>query len=268
MKYKACIVDLDGTLLCSEKTVSERTCSALLDVHRSGIKIMVATARPPRAVRKLLPEAIHRISSFVYYNGALVVSPELTYSHHHAIEATLSKEVIEFCLLHEPNVDLSLEVEDRWCSLKEYDEEVLKQVRGKPEVISIAELCKMSPSKIILAGTQLAESLIQTYGSSLHILATDRGMLTQISSMQASKENGIKKLCELYGISTEDTICFGDDSNDIGMFQLCGRSVAMGNAIEELKSIATEVTASNDEDGVAFVLEMMLQNNERTQAEG
>ncbi|MNI91242.1 putative phosphatase [compost metagenome] len=93
-------------------------------------------------------------------------------------------------------------------------------------------------------------------------------MLTQISGKQASKESGIKKLCEIYGVSTEDTICFGDDSNDMGLFQLCGRSVAMGNAIEELKSIATEVTASNDEDGVAQVLEMMLRNNERTYAEG
>jgi len=255
MKYKACVIDLDGTLLTSQKTVSARNGSAILKAYEAGMKIIIATARPPRTVLQLLPEPIHSLCSFVYYNGALVVCPERGYYDHQAIASSVSREVIEYCLKKDPAVDLSIEVEDAWYSLKPYDDHILSQVKGKPVIITREEIGHYSPSKIIITGNRFADDLKRMYGSILQILVTDRGNLTQISNNQATKESGVMKLLGLYHISPEETICFGDDFNDLGLFQLCGRSVAMGNAIDELKRIATEVTASHEDDGVALVLE-------------
>jgi Cof subfamily protein (haloacid dehalogenase superfamily) len=263
MKYKACVIDLDGTLLTSQKTVSARNGLAILKAYEAGMKILIATARPPRTVLQLLPEHIHRLCSFVYYNGALVVCPERDFYDHQAIESSVSREVIEYCLEKDPDVDLSIEVEDAWYSLKQYDDQVLSQVKGKPVVIPRKDIGRYSPSKMIISGNRFAEDLKRIYGSILQILVTDRGSLTQISNKRATKESGVMKLLGLYHISPEETICFGDDFNDLGLFQLCGRSVAMGNAIDEVKRIATEVTASHDNDGVALVLEKMLSQSKQ-----
>ena len=78
---------------------------------------------------------------------------------------------------------------------------------------------------------------------------------------EASKETGIKDIAEKYTIDKKDIYCFGDDHNDIGMFEYCGNSIAMGNAIQELKNIAAYVTTSNDEDGIAEFIENEILKN-------
>lgn len=67
----------------------------------------------------------------------------------------------------------------------------------------------------------------------------------------------LKQLCSIYEIHIEESVAFGDDTNHLGLFTVCGRSIALDNAIQDLKDIATEVTASNDHDGVAVVVERL-----------
>ena len=68
----------------------------------------------------------------------------------------------------------------------------------------------------------------------------------------------IKFLSKHLNIPLEEIICFGDDFNDIGMLKLCGKGIAVSNAILEVKNIADEVTLSNNEDGVAKYIEKNL----------
>ena len=70
-----------------------------------------------------------------------------------------------------------------------------------------------------------------------------------------TKENAIMKISEVCGFGAETIIAFGDDYADIGMLQLCGTGVAMGNAIDEVKDKADVVIGSNDEDGIAVFIE-------------
>lgn len=77
-------------------------------------------------------------------------------------------------------------------------------------------------------------------------------------SKHASKEAAVARLCKEAGIDLRNVIAFGDDYNDLGLLQLCGYSVAMGNAVEELKRQADFVTETNDGDGVAIVLEQRI----------
>lgn len=77
----------------------------------------------------------------------------------------------------------------------------------------------------------------------------------QFTKKNVTKENAIMKITEVCGFSTDSIIAFGDDYADIGMLELCGTGVAMGNAIDEVKERADIVIGSNDEDGIAGFIE-------------
>ena len=93
------------------------------------------------------------------------------------------------------------------------------------------------------------------------IIITDNGALGQILNKDVSKAGGVKALAEVLGIGLDEVISFGDDYNDIEMIRECGIGVAMGNAPQDIKDAADIITASNDEDGVAIILEKLLENN-------
>lgn len=107
--------------------------------------------------------------------------------------------------------------------------------------------------------TAIFEELRTAFAGSVNLLLTDQGQLVQISSARASKEAGVSRLCESLGIPLGEVMVFGDDYNDVGLFRICGWPVAMGNAIPELKEIAAEITVFHNSDGVALVLESLLQ---------
>ena len=77
-----------------------------------------------------------------------------------------------------------------------------------------------------------------------------------------SKGASIIEACKIFGIDIKDTIVFGDEMNDISMFEVAGTGVAMGNAVESIKNIADYVTKSNNEDGIAYYLENFVLNKE------
>jgi Cof subfamily protein (haloacid dehalogenase superfamily) len=258
MKYKVLVIDLDGTLLNSDRRVSEKICKALIDANNLGIKIIVATARPPRAVQWLLPQELQAICSYIYYNGAMIQCDKSGYYDHTPINTGLSAQVIDYCLQQDPDAVISVEIEDRWISSTHFDDSVVQAVRGKPEIMTWEEIKKLSPSKIIISGIKNIEPLIKIFDSRLKILLTDRGELIQISNLEATKEAAVMKLCKVYKIDRNEVVAFGDDTNDLGLFQWCGWTVAMDNAIQELKEIASEVTKSNDDDGVAVVIERLI----------
>lgn len=80
------------------------------------------------------------------------------------------------------------------------------------------------------------------------------GYWYKFTKKTATKENAIIEVCSVCQITAEEIMAFGDDYVDIGMLRLCGKGVAMGNAIDEVKRNADLVIGSNDEDGIAAYL--------------
>lgn len=257
MKISAIVLDLDGTFLNSKKQVSERNLAAVLSCYSQGMKIMIATARPPRAVKEFLPEQLLEVCSFVYYNGAQVICRQSNTEINESIPSVLTAKIINYCLLHNPEIELTMEVRDEWFSLRELDYYTTMNVKNNPVVKSLQEILKYDATKILLSGFDQSKPLIELFGQKVNILVTDNNQLVQIMPLQASKELAITRLCNIYNVKIDSVIVFGDDHNDIGLFQTFGYSVAMGNAITELKQIANEITASNDHDGVAIILERL-----------
>ena len=81
-----------------------------------------------------------------------------------------------------------------------------------------------------------------------------------VADVNTSKGNAVKMVCKALNIDLKDTISIGDDYNDVSMFEVTGASIAMGNANEEVKKKAKYVTLTNNEEGVALVLENLLKN--------
>ncbi|WP_199621265.1 Cof-type HAD-IIB family hydrolase [Paenibacillus alkalitolerans] len=258
MKYTAIVLDLDGTLLNSEKRISDRNFNSVIACHKRGMQIIFATARPPRTVNSFLPKELLDIGSFVYYNGALISSYNIGINIHEPIDSVISAEVFDHCLNCNPDIEIGIEVQDEWFSLKEIDHSIVTKVSENPIIKTLEEIKGLDATKILITGKINVEELREKFESHLNIVVTDNGQLIQIMSKRASKEIGVTKLLDGFGLHPEGVIVFGDDHNDIGLFNTCGWSVAMGNAIKELKDISSIITENNDNDGVAIELERIM----------
>ncbi|RJE90290.1 HAD family hydrolase [Paenibacillus sp. 1011MAR3C5] len=258
MRVSAVVLDLDGTLLQSNKQISARNAKAVRDCHSLGIKVIYATARPPRTVKQLLPIELQQLGSFVYYNGAYIECAHTGLELHIPIPAALTSDLLNACVGENPDIELSIEVLDEWMSLRPIDASSRVGVNQPPAVTPIEQMREQAATKVLISGSFNTERLLQRYSNQLHIVVTDGGGLIQISSNEAAKELGVAAVCRAFEISLEDVVVFGDDYNDMGLFECCGWPVAMGNAVPELKQLAKEITRTNDEDGVAVVLERWL----------
>jgi Cof subfamily protein (haloacid dehalogenase superfamily) len=258
MELRAIALDLDGTLLNSAKEVSARNRAAVLRVLEKGLRVIIATARPPRSVAELLPSELLERASIVSYNGAIVRDRAARIDEHHPMTSEVTAEVIRYCGEYLPTAHLSVEVNDKWYANRDLADGAFYHPRCRPELATYEVLASQAATKILLTEYRDAEVLRERFAPLTQFVVTDGGALIQMMNPAVSKTSGILRLCGHFGIQESKIAVFGDDHNDIDMFRMAGYSVAMGNAVQELKDIANETTASNDDDGVAIALERLL----------
>ncbi|WP_337100464.1 Cof-type HAD-IIB family hydrolase [Paenibacillus sp. YIM B09110] len=254
----AIVLDLDGTLLHSTKEVSQRNADAIINCYKKGKKMIIATARPPRSVRTFLPDEILELVSFVFYNGAYVTDLREGIEEHISLQQDLSADILEYCNREYPQCNVSVEVMDQWFANTEINDSTLYNLKYQPQILMMEQLQQLEPTKILMTGIDDVRPLQNVFGDQTKIVVTDGGKLIQVMNKGVSKETGILKLCKHYGIKPSEIMVFGDDYNDIEMFRMSGYPVAMQNAIPELKEMAKEITDTNDNDGVAQVLERFI----------
>lgn len=259
MAIKVVVIDLDGTLLNSEKGISKRNIEALQTVKNSGVELVFATARPPRAVK--IPNVdLESIGTMIFYNGAMMKGKDVKLSNHIGISSRVASEVMDFILEIDADAMMSVEIKDKWFShrLLDYASGNFMKIDHNPEIVDMDILKSQEVTKILITDFNAASLLQTRYGDVLNIIETDNHQLIQIMDKNADKEKAVRKLVEIKGYSMDEVMCFGDDYNDLSLFMACGYSVAMENGIEELKAVATETTKSNDDDGVGIILEKLF----------
>lgn len=244
---KAIITDLDRTLLRTDKSMSEKTISILKKIRKNGIKVMFATARPRRAIAQY-EELLHP-DSVVTLNGARTFINDLS------IDYSIPYESVRKMLkgfLQIPDCIISMETSKGIYANVDIPEWGPVVTNCFPE---IPEGCG-SIYKILVSNqnTNLNEHInsIVTEDSYYTVAV---GILFQIMNKTATKLNGVKAMLDVFGIEPEEAVYFGDDNDDIESLRWCGKGIAVKNAIPEALSAANEVTASNDEDGVALWIE-------------
>ncbi|WIG59815.1 MAG: hypothetical protein OJF49_002562 [Ktedonobacterales bacterium] len=254
-------LDLDGTLLRSDKTISPRTLAAVSACAASGIRPVIASARPPRSVRALLPDSFPA-STWICYNGAE------TWEHgrrawHDALAAQHALVLIAALAALAPAAMIAIEVDNHI-----YANQTLTYpwLQESYDVVDLASAITSPISKILFDATAFADAvadpdaLCASLPVACSLVVTDSGSLGHIMAHGVTKARGVGALVERWGLSLAHVAAFGDDSNDLELIAACGLGIAMGNASDTLKAAAAHVTLTNDEDGVAIALERLLAN--------
>ncbi|MFD7375896.1 HAD family hydrolase [Streptomyces mirabilis] len=261
--YKLVATDLDGTLLRSDETVSERTREALAAVTAAGAAHIVVTGRAVPWTRHILDDLGYE-GLAVCGQGAQVYDAG---EHRLLTSVTLDRQLAGLALAKiEAEVGPLLLAASR----DGLDGEVLvgpgyRRQDGSLPVVPIrdatdlwsAPLNKVYVQHPTLSDDELAAVAAKVAGGLVGVTVAGAGIV-EILPLGLSKATGLSLAARRLGVKAADTIAFGDMPNDIPMFAWAAHSVAMANAHDELKAVADEVTSSNEEDGIAVVLERML----------
>jgi Cof subfamily protein (haloacid dehalogenase superfamily) len=253
-------VDLDGTLLNDSKQVSEQTSAALSCLPARGVKVVIASARPPRSVRPIY-QSLGLDTLQINYNGALIWDePNQRAVFHRPIAGKLAKRIIDHARdLFEETI-VTCEVLDKWFTDRNDNSHTTETGKlFQPDVICpITQLCKQPITKLMLLGEpqvilRLEDELAGAFENEVTIVKTDRDLI-QIMHPEVSKAVALAKVAKWYGIPMEQVMAIGDAPNDVGMLQVAGVSVAMDNAHALVKDAADWVAPSNNDHGVHAAL--------------
>ena len=278
MNYKMVCIDMDGTLLNSQKKLSEINKVALKKAYDKGVHIIICTGRNTNSAR-YFSHLIGIKSAAIANNGAMVLDED---GEVLLFKETLNKEQCIKLL----EVGKKFKATPNFHGLgKIYLDSKLRKIlndlffnRKVPENFKIKNVYYKSGSKLwdelfnsetesfgkcIFTERQSKLELIEKeiINSDFEITYSGKYCL-EINNKGVNKGRAVKLLAEHYNIKREEIICIGDNGNDISMIEYAGLGVAMANGTEAVKSIADYVTESNDNNGVAKVVEKFILNKE------
>lgn len=261
---KLVATDLDGTLLRSDGTISERTRHCIERVRSAGVAVVLVTARPPRTLKALAGELGLPAGLALCCNGAMVYDLERDeIAEHSPLRSEVAADIIAALRRTEPGVRFALELGVRWGwepGFAELNPAVRQPGGMEGEAL---QLCAVGPvTKLIVRhGEMPVDRLLQVVrglvGDAAH--ATHSGApFVEISAAGVHKARSLAGLCAGLGVAPSEVIAFGDMPNDLPMLEWAGRSVAVANSDPQVLAAADEVAPSNEEDGVALVLDRLL----------
>ncbi|MFK4146171.1 HAD family hydrolase [Streptomyces sp. NPDC004065] len=262
LPYKLIATDLDGTLLRSDESVSGRTRDALAAATAAGAAHLVVTGRAVPWTRHILDDLGYR-GLAVCGQGAQVYDAG---AHRLLTSVTLDRQLAGVAL-----AKIEAETGPLYLAASRdgLDGEVLVgpgyEVGGALPATPFtdasdlwsAPLNKLYIQHPTLTDDELAEVASGAAGGFVSVTMAGEGVV-ELLPLGLSKATGLSLAARRLGLGPRDTLAFGDMPNDIPMFAWASRGVAMANAHRELKAVADEVTASNEEDGIAVVLERLL----------
>ncbi|GAA0354439.1 Cof-type HAD-IIB family hydrolase [Bacillus horti] len=257
-------VDLDGTLLTDNKTISTRTKQSLHQAVKQGHKVVISTGRPFRSSEMYYKE-LGLDTPIVNFNGALVhhpLHPEWGVFHS-PLEANIAKQIIQTA--GEFGVqNIMVEVMDD-VYLKEHDEVLLQSFFDPTiEITLLSDSFHKDPTSVLIHPYEHNVDKLREFLDQHHAEVVEHRKwgapwnVIEIIRKGLSKAVGLERVCHSFDIPAERVIAFGDEDNDFEMIQFAGVGVAMGNAIADLKERANEITLTNEEDGIAHFLEKNL----------
>jgi len=263
----AIAVDLDGTLLNSQAQISERTYIAVIACTERDIPVVIATSRPARTLSRAIGEKLIEKCSLIFMNGAFAVAaPPLNGFVRETIEPSLAKEIIDLTISIEPNIRITIEVEGYWFSTNiPRDPDELWRVNAATTDMQLPLDAALAdkPAKIAVGGlnrdlSHVVSAISRRFYTEVSLVLAEGNTFLNITSSKATKPHALKQLLDSRQISLADVVAFGDDIPDLDMLAACGISIALSNSVPELKAVCKYQTASNDDDGVAIVLERIL----------
>ena len=274
MKYKLICVDMDGTLLNSKHKISEISQSTLRKARDMGIHVVISTGRT-YVDAAAYSDLIGLNSPIIACTGAIIKEKhDDNVIHKSVIEEELCKHLLKIFEKHNVKPifnsvhkiycgDLKLKIGIEYLKIRGFMNKNVKldYIKNEEKWVDIfkqekdniikCEIINTNKEKIHNLRKELENvSGIEITSSSNHNI--------EITKKGASKGKAIEILANYYNIKKEEIIAIGDSDNDMSAIEFAGMGVAMGNANEKLKKKSNFVTDSNDNDGVAKVIEKLI----------
>ena len=274
MKKKLIFLDLDGTLLTTDKRLTERNRAALAKAAEAGIMIIPATGRIYAGVPEEI-KALPYIRYLLLANGATVYDRETDSVLYSAeIPADTALEVLNW-LDGYPAIydcyqdDQGYMTEEMWMKADRYAPgpaylQMIRTLRrpvpdlkehiraGGRSVQKLQAFCETTEAQILVLNETAARFPGLAVSSSI-------ARNVEINAAQANKGAALEALCDYLGIGTDEAVAFGDGSNDLSMIRAAGTGVAMGNSVPAVLDAADMIAPDNDADGVGCVIETLLE---------
>jgi Cof subfamily protein (haloacid dehalogenase superfamily) len=252
------VSDVDGTLLTKDKTLTDGAKAAVRRLHEAGIGFTITSSRPTLGMRFLI-EPLAITLPIGAFNGSSIVDPRL-----HPIEQR------SLDILNEYGADIWLFTNDLWLTRNpdgEYVPHEKRAIRADPTIVTdftpyLSDACKIVGASANAAMLQRCEAAMQQALGAQATAVRSQSYYLDVTPPGFDKGTFVQAMATRLGISTDAVATIGDMQNDLAMFKKSGVSFAMGNATDDVKKLATHVTASNEDEGFAKAMEMILRDNE------
>ena len=274
------LADVDGTLVTKEKLLTDRAIDAVKKLRAAGVKFAITSGRPPRGMTMLI-EPLQITVPIAAFNGGLFVKPDLTIVEEHVLGPELVEPIIK--MIEEHQLAAWIYRGNDWFVHERHGAHVDREewtVKFPPTVVSSYEGKMDKVAKIVGVGDDLdavarCEKAVQEKyakdvqskqsspardgtGGPTVSAARSQPYYLDVTHPQANKGNVVASLARMLNIKPEEIATIGDMPNDISMFDKGGLSIAMGQASDEVKKAATEVTTSSEEEGFANAIEKFI----------
>jgi len=271
MKILAVCTDIDGTLLDSRRELSTRTIEAINRVNRANVPLILASSRMPSAMRHLQVEMGIGYQPMICFNGGYVI-----YDKGEPPSTVILDSVyipVAVCaaigaLTRGTGIHVSLYAEDQWYAPLE-DQWTLREAtitKVGPEILEFEQVMikweesNQGAHKVMCMGTEseievLYFQLQKQFVNNLHVYRS-RPTYLEIAPKTISKSTALSLVMKkMFNSDLSGVLAFGDNYNDIDMIRDAGIGIAVGNALQQVKDVAKEVTLNSKEDGVAVTIE-------------
>jgi Cof subfamily protein (haloacid dehalogenase superfamily) len=266
--YKAVFLDMDGTLLKSDHSVSDETIRTIQKLISKDISVILVSARPINAV---LPTFQHiglpKQSPVITLNGSYIVEndqPIFQAMVDAETTARVTAEVRPFraTIAYYLQTEWFAEVKDAWTDHEQKIMDVPVEILPIENLVKNWSQRNVGPNKMMVMSepdniTQIQKHLRSIYDGRLNIYPSKATYL-EVMDSRGSKSNAVKFVSERLGFTPAEIIAMGDNYNDVEMIRFAGVGVAMGNAPDDIKAVADYVTDTNNNDGVRKAMEKFL----------
>jgi len=251
--FRVIATDLDGTLLRSDGAISPRTRAALDGCLSEGMKLIIATGRAKASAAHVLPADFHR-GIWACCNGADIHEDGVLIAQN-GIAPDLAKDICRRIVSLFPKANVYAVVGGELYFMRPADVSVPHHVAGDLDSVMNVPVGKIA---FHLSEIPDVELLRRSLPDDCRFILTVGAQIGEIMAPTATKAWAVESVVKRWGLNLSDVIAFGDETNDIEMLAECGLGVAMKNSHPEVTAIADRIAPSNDEDGVAQVLEELL----------
>ena len=267
--YKLLVVDIDGTLLGKNGTISAEDRDALARACALGIQVSLSTGRVAKASLRIINQ-LSLDGCHIFFDGALVSNPkkgEEVYVQ--PISKVVVRQAVEFVHLNEINIEF-YSASHYFAERETWSTDIRRQFFGiEPTIVDFINLWEQER---IIKGTLTVSSpeerakasrFCLQFEYSLHFSSTKSPAYPEVDFINVlapgvSKKKALEALASHLGISMNEIIAIGDGTNDISLLSSVGLAIAMDNAPDEVKAVADYVTLDVDHSGLAVAIDKFL----------